>query len=161
MQRKLLYKDTVIPKVGQHKGQVGLVTTRLNNKTPREDISVLFTTFDARKEDTELERFRYKEDDLILYEPNNYLIRPLVPGDFIYVRDELDAWFTPEEVYFAGSKQIFDCYDEDLSLDNQPVYLVESESISLIAANIDISRTNKSLMPKNMKMQQSPTLPQI
>lgn len=161
MRKKIIYKDTVIVKEGPLKDRIGIVHKIYKSGDAIRPIGVMFTSYDESMDDTNLDTEYFYDNELILYQPQNEFIRPLLPGDEIYIKDKLAVWYNVDEVSAAGTVQIFKRYNQSLSTENQPAYLVEDHDIVLIAANIDIAKTNRAILLKDTKMKFQPRLPTL
>lgn len=159
MQRRLKYRDTVVPKTGPFQEKVGMISQIFSKKDTIKNISVLFTKYIEESDDIKIAKMYYEEADLILYQPQKQLIRELVPGDAIWINEDMLVWYTVQEMSLAGTKQIFTGYDTSFPNDDQKVYFLKDSYSSLIGSHIDIAKTNRELLSKYTQLKTLPDLP--
>ena len=89
---------------------------------------------------------------LKLYQPEHFLIRPIEPGDSIFLATDLKIYFTTEDLVFREKEKIVksvSIYYHASSKNCNANRYITQDGFDYIDTNLDIPRTNRSLMRKH------------
>lgn len=157
--------DIVVKKTGVYEGKVGRISTSFSPDAVHPDFifrvgfSQRFHSRYSEKIDIEDRHIDVLARDLELFVPEVQLIRKLVPGDPIVIREPLNVFYSTSDVKHEGETLIV--LDIEYSNSDDEAYIYTTNHSYWIFANIDNLKTNVELMKKYGKLNSLPILPNM
>lgn len=156
--RKFQNHDIVLINDEEYKNQIGIIHNIESYAEYEPVYTVVIFVRDGSEVSTQFLEFTIYS--LSYYEEPVHLIRKLKIGDTIYLKEHFECYFTQEELQFQGYAVVLNGIlpfeDNPYATLYRDKYLNEWKLI-----NIDIPRTNKGLVNKDVKTKLAPTLPTL
>lgn len=157
--------DIVVSKTGEYKGKVGRISESFSPDAVHPDFifrvgfSQRFYSPYSEKVDIEDRHLDVLAKNLELFVPEVQLIRKLVPGDPIVIREPLNVFYSSLDVKHEGKILIVDKIQP--SKYDGEVYIHTTNGSYWIFANINNLKTNLELIKKYGQLNLLPSLPNM